>query len=136
MNIHIGKTHKTDSDLEILRDNEIQGQKSLTLTPLKGGADKARCLESTHLDEFESDKSSTTSKEPLELKFKELEHRFCHEIRPKWLEEPLPNPLPHTVMHPTKGLGVYVGVEFGHESYLFKDERSCCTIKYLQLKKS
>ena len=135
LKIHIGKAHKTDSDFEILRDNESQRQLSLTLTPPKGGGDKSSCLDSTHLDEVVSDESSTTSEEPFELKFNKLEHRHCYEIRPEWLEKPLPNPLPHRVMHPTKGLGVYQGVEFGQESYRFKDERSCCTIKYLEPKK-
>ena len=55
--------------------------------------------------------------------------------RKRRLAPKLPNPLPHRVMHPTKGLGVYQGVEFGQESYRFKDERSCCTIKYLEPKK-
>ena len=47
MKIHIGKAHETDSDLEILRDNEIQEQIYLTLTPPKGSGNKASFLDST-----------------------------------------------------------------------------------------
>ena len=28
---------------------------------------------------------------PFDLKFKEFTHRFCYEICPEWLEEPLSN---------------------------------------------
>ena len=67
-------------------------------------------------------------KEPFELKFKIPEKRFSSDIYDLYLEEPMPQVMPKTILHPLDGVGelVEVGFYMGFKNiyrYLFKLDR-------------
>ena len=119
----MGKTHKdiipqTDGHIdEITADVAVQ---TLDVTKSKDSETQTEPPVEEVMEEV--------MQEPFHLKFKIPEKKFSSDIYDAYLEEPMPQVIPKTVLHPLEGVGELVEVGFlmgvkNRYRYMFKINR-------------